>query len=128
MPPSGRKQPKGRARSSNFPQIAGKRLHEHRSESGFTQERLAVAMQRVGHPRWTRVTCAEVETDRRKFSLSELLALATLFSVPMVEFCSPTSGSTWRIPSSDRWKKPVVEAVMVGPSDGPDWAPALQTA
>lgn len=108
-----------------FPAIVARRLQGHRNEAGLTQADLAAAMQRCGFNNWTRVTVAETEGGSRKVSLDELLALAGLYSVPMIEFLVPHALEAVRH-SLGAMKEPDLRAMVVGPSDGPDWAPAIQ--
>src|SRR5205823_5212620 len=64
------------------------RAKEARQTAGWTQEALAEAMSRLGHG-WGRVSVAESESGVRRLSLEELLTLASLYGVPMVEFLLP---------------------------------------
>jgi len=106
-----------------FTDVVARRLQEHRKEANFTQANLATAMQRCGYANWTRVTVAEVEGGARKVSLDELLTLAALYAVPMVEFLVPNYWESVRRPLGEV-SCSVLRAMIVGPSDGPEWAPS----
>ena len=84
-------------RDVDFATLAATRIRDLRRRAGLTQTDLADLMKRLGFD-WKRVTVAEIETgaegqkDRkpgRKVSLEELVGLASLFGVPMLEFILP---------------------------------------
>jgi len=112
-----------KAETMEFTNVVARRLQEHRKEATLTQANLASAMQWCGFDKWTRVTVAEVEGGARKVSLDELLALASLYSVPMVDFMLPRHRESVRSHLGEA-NSSVIRAMVVGPSDGPDWAPA----
>jgi len=120
-----RQKAEGEEKILSFPRIVARRLKGHRKDADLTQADLAAAMQRCGFDKWTRVTVAETEAGSRKVSLEELLALAGLYSVPLVDFLVPHELEAVRhnlgvMKSSD------FHAMVVGPSDGPGWGPAVQ--
>jgi transcriptional regulator with XRE-family HTH domain len=116
---------RGEEESFKFTNIVGRRLSEHRKRAGLTQATLAADMNRLGYLNWTRVTCAEVEGGTRKASLDELFAVAVLYSVPMAEFLLPDEWETLEHPHFGNIESSVARAMVTGPSDGPDWEPAL---
>jgi transcriptional regulator with XRE-family HTH domain len=79
--------------SATFGQILGENLKALRTESGWSQVRLATAMAALGF-KWKRVTCAEVEGTSRRLGLDELMGLAALFGVPAVQLMVPSEGTT----------------------------------
>lgn len=114
----------GEVQAVDFTDIVASRLQEHRVMAGITQAYLAAVMKRLGF-KWSRMTVTEVEGGSRKVALDELLALAALYAVPMVEFLLPYEGESLRYPALGDVEGSVVQVMVVGPSDGPNWAPAL---
>lgn len=99
------------ARIADFTSVIAERIREHRLKEGMTQASLAVALTRAGFD-WKRITVAEVEAaasvnpDRRsgarRVTLEELLALAAIFRVPMVELMLPSPGREYLAWQQDR--------------------------
>jgi hypothetical protein len=89
------------ARIADFATVVAQRIHEHRLAGEMTQSALAAAMARAGFD-WKRITVAEVEagasakperrSSARRVALEELLALAAIFRVPMVNLLLPDPG------------------------------------
>jgi transcriptional regulator with XRE-family HTH domain len=107
-------------------------LRDLRVQSGWTQADLAEAMSRLGFD-WKRITVAEAERTQntRRVSLEEMLALAALFGVPMIELLLPSSGSVVEL--SDELDAPAeqLRALMLGAggqpgSGGAGWSPAAR--
>jgi transcriptional regulator with XRE-family HTH domain len=67
-----------------------------RTMSRWSQVQLADAMNRLGYA-WSRVTVAEIENGSRKVSLDELLALAGLYGLPLIELLRPPKGQCIRL-------------------------------
>ncbi len=63
-------------------------VRRHRIEAGWTQGRLAEAARGLGLG-WKRITVVEMETGRRKLGLRELLIVAAMFGVPVVDLLVP---------------------------------------
>jgi transcriptional regulator with XRE-family HTH domain len=107
-------------------QVVARRVRDHRIEAGLTQAKLAAEMAFLGFDKWTRVTVAEVENGTRKATLDELLGLATLYSVPMVEFLLPEVSETVQHALLGEVEGHAIRQMVMGPSSGPDWAPAVR--
>lgn len=100
-----------------------------RGEADWSQAALAEAMTRVGFD-WKRITVAEVESARRKVQLDEMLAIAALYGVPLVELLLPDDQQpvAW-VDGHALPAHTVVELVIgyggeVG-DGGPGWLPAV---
>jgi transcriptional regulator with XRE-family HTH domain len=63
-------------------------LKHHRERLNMRQEDLAAEMRECG-TRWQRVTVAEVERGSRRVSIDELLLLAGIFTVPVIDLLVP---------------------------------------
>jgi hypothetical protein len=77
---------------STFGYVVGQNVKDLRLKAGWTQEMLAEAMTEAGYD-WKRITCAEVEGDKRRLAMEELLVLASLFAVPAVELMVPNENA-----------------------------------
>jgi len=117
---------RGEDESFDFTNVVARRLSEHRRRAGLTQANLAANMKRLGYLKWTRVTVAEIEGGTRKASLDELFALATMYAVPLVEFLLPDEWESLKHPFLGSVDSSIVREMVMGPSDGPDWTPALR--
>lgn len=71
---------------SGFEEVIGAYIARLRSEAGWTQQALADAMSVFG---WSSGIVAQVERGARRVLLEELVVLAGLFAVPVVEFVLP---------------------------------------
>lgn len=70
-----------------------RRMREVRNDRGWTAERLAEAMRKVGIP-WERAVVTKLETGRRAIvSVDEVLALAYVLDVAPVHMLTPTWSS-----------------------------------
>jgi len=67
-------------------------IRRHRLAAGWTQGQLAEAGSALGL-KWKRLTIVEIETERRRVSLPELLVLSAMFAVPLVELILPADDS-----------------------------------
>jgi len=74
---------------ASFGQIIGENVKALREEAGWTQAQLAEAMTRLGFD-WKRITMAEAEAASRRVTYEELVGLAVLFGVPVVELLIPS--------------------------------------
>lgn len=72
----------------------------HRERLGLRQEDLARRMREAGCL-WQRVTVAEVERGSRRVSLDELVILAAIFSVPVVDLLVPPTARNVLLETSD---------------------------
>lgn len=73
--------------------ILARRVKYLRAKRGWSAERLAEEMTRVGVP-WKRVVVSKLEGGRRQsVSLTEVLALAYVFNVGVVHLIVPTDGN-----------------------------------
>lgn len=73
--------------------ILARRVKYLRDKRGWSAERLAEEMTRVGVP-WKRVVVSKLESGRRQsVSLTEVLALAYVFNVGVVHLIVPTDGN-----------------------------------
>lgn len=87
------------ARLLDWPKIIAENVRRLREEAGWTQIQLAQAMRKSGFS-WGRVTVTEAENRIRRISLEELLALASLFAVPMATLFIPDDpDALWTQPS-----------------------------
>jgi transcriptional regulator with XRE-family HTH domain len=114
--------------SATIGQILGENLKALRTESGWSQDRLANAMAALGF-KWKRVTCAEVEGTSRRLGLDELMGLAALFGVPAVQLMVPSEGTAldWvnRDLVADEVKDLLVGHGGVLGEGGSNWSAAL---
>jgi hypothetical protein len=81
-------------------------------------------------PRWARITVAEVEAADRRLTFEELIVLAALFSVPVIEILLPTEDLFLELPVDGLLPEDFAEMLIghggtIGTS-GPDWAVAMQ--
>lgn len=74
---------------ASFSEVIGENLKAIREESGWTQAGVAEVMVSLGFD-WKRITYAEVEACTRRVTFEELLGLAVLFAVPVLELLIPT--------------------------------------
>jgi transcriptional regulator with XRE-family HTH domain len=116
--------------------ITSRRMRELRLQSGASpnaplrQEDLAEAMSQVGCD-WRRGTVTETEKERRRLSLDELLGLALVFGVPVVELLSPAPGEVIEIGDGGPqlgWRQ--VRELLIGRggkvgTGGPTWMASL---
>lgn len=81
-------------------QVTATRLKVLRASAGvgkaLSQEALAEHMEALGYG-WTRATTMDSERGVRRLSVSELLGLALLFRVPVVELLLPAPSQTMEI-------------------------------
>jgi len=66
--------------------VIGGNVARLREERGWRQTDLAEVLRWVGRQPWTRDTVASIETGRRDVAIEDLLLLALVFRVPVVEF------------------------------------------
>ena len=85
----------------DFVDVPAVRFREFRVLSGWTQSGIAMHMSNLGYG-WNRTTVVEIERLRRAIGLEELLALAALFSIPVVHFLVPPDESYVWLPRE--WK------------------------
>jgi len=130
--------------SASFAEIIGDNVRVLREEAEWSQEQLALAMERAGFA-WKRLTVTQVEGTSRRLSLEELLAIAALFAVPAIKLMLPDERTALEWPNSDlqaaavhelflgrggsvgeggvRWRVPI--AALGGPADARDYRPAV---
>jgi transcriptional regulator with XRE-family HTH domain len=92
-------------------EVIGSRVKTLRTRAGWTQERLALAMEEAGFD-WKRVTCTQVEVNLRRVSYDELLILAALFGVPAVEFLIPGENLNLEVAGSTLIRSQVRELLI----------------
>jgi len=114
-----------------FTEVIASHVRGHRQAAGWTQERLAEAMSRLGFG-WKRLTVVEVEGTARKASLEEVLGLSILFGVPVVQFLLPADTQDIALPNGHALDSgTVAELVAGGPLATPDpatWKAARRAA
>lgn len=103
----------------DFGATIARNLREIRLQTGWTQASLATAMERLGFG-WKRATVAEVEGGSRRVSLEELLALAVLYAVPMVELLLPIESEPIRWTAGSQLSSTQIRDLLYGVDDGPD--------
>lgn len=81
--------------------VTSNRMRELRVETGLTQKALAEAMWAAGYE-WNRGTVADTEAKRRELDLDELVGLAALFGVPVVELMLPAPGEHLEVSGGER--------------------------
>jgi len=107
--------------SVTLPEAIARNVRECRVLSGWSQERVAEAMARLGYP-WKRITVAEVEGGSRRVGLEELLGIAILFSVPVVDLLRLKFNEELVIAGVSTPLSAVeVGQVITGPADRPDF-------
>jgi transcriptional regulator with XRE-family HTH domain len=119
----------GVRRSASYSKVLGTRLKDFRTASGWSQERLANAMSEAGFD-WKRMTCTQVEADVRRLGLDELVTLAALFGVPVIEFLLPPDDVDLALPNA-RLERPQLRELLIGKGGnvgegGVEWSPALR--
>lgn len=71
-------------------EVIASRVRELRKKHGWSAERLAAEMDRVGIP-WTRIVVAKLETGRREtVTVQELLALSYVLDIGVLNLLVPT--------------------------------------
>jgi transcriptional regulator with XRE-family HTH domain len=115
--------------SDSFGRIIGENIKALRNEAGWSQERLARAMETAGYI-WKRITCAEVEASTRRVSLEELVGLAALFGVPLIELLLPREHVGVDLPERDLSRRDTLELLLgregkLG-EGGVDWGAPLE--
>ena len=95
----------------SFGQIIGENVKVLRNEAGWSQERLAGAMESAGYP-WKRITCAEVEASTRRVSMEETVGLAVLFGVPVIELLLPNEPNVVDLPGGDLSRREALELIL----------------
>ncbi len=73
---------------SSYPEIIAENIRNLRLEAGWTQQQLADAMTAIGFT-WARETAVEVERTGRKVQLEEVVGIAALFGIPIMELLLP---------------------------------------
>jgi len=73
---------------ASFGVIIGDNVKALRDEAGWTQAEVAEAMASLGFD-WKRITMAQTESAVRRVTFEELLGLAVLFAVPVVQLLLP---------------------------------------
>jgi transcriptional regulator with XRE-family HTH domain len=76
------------ALEATFGDIIGDNVKALRNEAGWSQAAVAEAMASLGFD-WKRITMAQTEAAVRRVTFEELLGLAVLFAVPVVELLLP---------------------------------------
>lgn len=111
--------------------LPSERLRSLRIDAGWSQGRLAAAMARMGYG-WSQHTCSDAERGTHPLSAGELVALAALFGVPVVEFFRPDDHTDpvalAESGIGDEYEELLVGAGGVIGSGGPDWQPAKWAA
>ncbi len=96
--------------TASFRDTIGSNLRALRVEAEWTQVQLAESMTTLGFD-WKRITVAEVEAATRGVSFEEVLGLAVLFAVPMVELLVP-DGTRLEFPPIDLSAETVRELII----------------
>lgn len=78
------KRPRVLALLEEMPWLLGVRVKDRRQELGRSQQAVAAAMRRFGHP-WHQTTVAKTEAGTRPLTLSEAASLAMVLRFPSVE-------------------------------------------
>lgn len=92
--------------------VVAARVKEVRRKRGWSAERLAAEMAKVGVP-WTRMVVTKLETGRRpSVSLTEVLALAYVLGVAPIHLIVPTEGDA---------PYPVTPEWVVKPARAREW-------
>ena len=108
--------PWSKAPEVSFGEIIGSNIKALRDEAGWTQAQVAEAMTSLGFD-WKRITMAQTEASSRRITFEELLGLAVVFAVPVVELLLPADApgdSTvlgWHTCTMDR---SMVEELLIG--------------
>lgn len=113
-------------------EIVATNVRQFRAGAGWTQAKLASAMQGAGFD-WKRITVAEVEGATRRLQLDELVALAAVFTVPMVELLMPFMPAPIRWVGGTTLAPEVYMELLIGEGGqagegGPGWPPAAVVA
>jgi transcriptional regulator with XRE-family HTH domain len=113
---------------SSYTAIIAENLRNLRLEAGWTQQQLANAMTAIGFG-WARETAVEVERYGRKLQLEEVLGIAALFSVPVVELLLPDEETALDMPKAHLEREQLRE-LMVGRGGrigegGADWVAGI---
>lgn len=100
--------------------IVGQSVKEHRQAARLSQRGLAEALRARCGLDWKPMTVANTERGKHPLELSELLALAAIFGVPVVDLVAPASSAVdYEVEASV--SRDAVRALITGPaSDGPD--------
>jgi hypothetical protein len=98
-----------------------------RNEAKITQAALAAAMTSIGFD-WKRITCAEVETAKRRLTIEEVVGVAALFAVPAITLFHPHHDTAIAWHQGDLSGEEV-STLFVGPGGsvsggGPTWRAA----
>ena len=111
-------------------EAVGRRVRELRTERGWTQVQLAQGMAVAGLTDWRRLTVTALESGQRRIQLDEVLVLAHVFGVPVVELL-PLDDRSAVAPADDHWVLTLGPVYMnpatakwhlTGGHDGdPDW-------
>ena len=97
--------------AASFAAVIGANLKALRMEAGVTQAAVADAMAAAGFD-WKRITCAEVEIDKRRVKIEEVLALAVLFAIPTIELLLPDDNTVIEWPQGDLPREDVLELFL----------------
>ena len=117
----------------DYPRVIGANLRRIRDEAELTQAQVADAMQRLRFD-WKRITVTQIEGATRRVSLEELISLAALYGLPVLELLWPRDDETVELyeggPPLDAED---LQELLVGKrgrqgTGGIDWEPALRLA
>ena len=82
---------------ASFTEIIAENVRNLRLEAGWTQQQVADAMAEIGF-NWSRETTVEIERTGRKVQLEELMGIAALFGVPVLELLMPDDDTVLDLP------------------------------
>ena len=109
---------------ASFTEIVAFNLRNLRLEAEWTQQQLAEAMTAIGFT-WARETVVEVERTGRKVQLEEIVGIAALFGVPMVELLLPDDKTALEMPGTSLNRPQLTEFTLgqggVIGEGGPEW-------
>lgn len=118
--------------SSGLAGIVADNLKRLREEANWAQSEVADAMTRLGFESWVRLTVTDVERANRRLSLEELLGLAVLFGVPMLQLLIPADNTRLEWHTGDLASSAVLELLIgqggVLGSGGVTWQGAARAA
>jgi transcriptional regulator with XRE-family HTH domain len=112
----------------SFTEIVAENLRNLRLEAGWTQQQLADSMAAIGLT-WVRETVVEVERTGRKMQLEEVVGVAGLFGVPVLELLLPDEATVLALPEASIGRAQLTE-LMLGQGGelgegGRDWVAAV---
>ena len=113
---------------ATFTEIIAGNVRRLRLEAGWTQQQIADAMAVIGFG-WGRETSVEVERTGRKMQLEEVVGIAALFGVPVLDILLPDDDTALDLPRTNIDRAQLCEMILGRGGEmgegGPDWIAAV---